>query len=279
MAERRMFTKKITDSDAFTTLPPTTQALYFHLCMDADDDGFNNRIRKAMFNAHADQNDFNLLVQYRFILPFESGVIVIKHWKMHNIIRNDRYHETEYIEEKSMLLLKENGVYTESRNQMTTTWQPSDNQMEPEVRIGKDSLGKDRLIITSSNEDVCPSEVKDEENKDALKSITTMWNTLTAYGIKPIRSIVPESERHRLLRARFRQYGEDSFAEIVDKIKESDFLQGKNNKGWTVSFDWVIRPNNYPKVLEGNYDNRNPANDGQGLRGADIFMAIAKGEI
>lgn len=279
MAERRMFTKKITDSDAFTTLPPTTQALYFHLCMDADDDGFNNRIRKAMFNAHADQNDFNLLVQYRFILPFESGVIVIKHWKMHNIIRNDRYHETEYIEEKSMLLLKENGVYTESRNQMTTTWQPSDNQMEPEVRIGKDSLGKDRLIITSSNEDVCPSEVKDEENKDALKSITTMWNTLTAYGIKPIRSIVPESERHRLLRARFRQYGEESFAEIVDKIKESDFLQGKNNKGWTVSFDWVIRPNNYPKVLEGNYDNRNPANDGQGLRGADIFMAIAKGEI
>ncbi len=134
-----MFTKKITDADAFTALPPTTQALYFHLCMDADDDGFNNKIRQAMFNGHADQNDFNLLVQHRFILPFESGVIVIKHWKMHNIIRNDRYHETEYIEEKARLVLKKNGAYTELDNQVSTKCQPDDNQMEPEVRIGKDN--------------------------------------------------------------------------------------------------------------------------------------------
>ena len=100
MAERRMFTKKITDSDAFTTLPPTTQALYFHLCMNADDDGFNNKIRQAMFNSHADQNDLNLLVQHRFVIPFdEKGVVVIKHWRLHNIIRADRYHKTEYAEE------------------------------------------------------------------------------------------------------------------------------------------------------------------------------------
>lgn len=146
MAERRMFTKKITDSDAFTALPPTTQALYFHLCMNADDDGFNNKIRQAMFNAHADQNDFNLLVQQRFIIPFDNkGVIVIKHWKMHNIIRTDRYHKTEYIEEKSKLILKENGVYTEHSNQTTTNGIPCDNQMEPEVRLGKVSIGKDSI--------------------------------------------------------------------------------------------------------------------------------------
>ena len=145
MADRRMFTKKITDSDAFTALPPTTQALYFHLCMNADDDGFNNKIRQAMFNAHADQNDFNLLIQHRFILPFDSGIIVIKHWKMHNIIRSDRYHETEYLEEKATLLLKDNGVYTENDNQVTTNCQPSDNQVETEVSIGKDSIGKDSI--------------------------------------------------------------------------------------------------------------------------------------
>ena len=146
MAERRMFTKKITDSDAFTGLPPTTQALYFHLCMNADDDGFNNKIRQAMFNAHADLNDYNLLIQHRFIIPFEDkGVIVIKHWRLHNIIRNDRYHRTEYVEEKARLILKENGVYTESDNQVTTMCQPSDNQMETEVRLGKDSIGKDSI--------------------------------------------------------------------------------------------------------------------------------------
>jgi len=146
MAERRMFTKKITEADNFTALPPTTQCLYFHLCMDADDDGFSNKIRQAMFNAHADQNDFELLVQKRFILPFDSGVIVIKHWRMHNLIRSDRYHETDYLEEKATLLLKENGVYTDNlsyENQMATVGIPCGNQMEPEVRLGKDSIVKE----------------------------------------------------------------------------------------------------------------------------------------
>ena len=149
MAERRMFTQKITEADNFTALPPTTKCLYFHLCMNADDDGFSNKIRQAMFNAHADQNDFEMLISKRFILPFDSGVIVIKHWRMHNLIRNDRYHETDYVEEKAKLVLKENGVYTDnltyglpSDNQMTTKCLPSDNQMEPEVRLGKDSIGK-----------------------------------------------------------------------------------------------------------------------------------------
>ena len=146
MAERRMFTKKIIDSDAFTELPPTTQALYFHLCMNADDDGFNNKIRQAMFNAHADRNDYDLLINKRFIIPFEDkGVIVIKHWRLHNIIRNDRYHKTEYLEEKARLILKDNGVYTQNDNQATTKCLPNDNQMETEVSIGKDSIGKDNI--------------------------------------------------------------------------------------------------------------------------------------
>lgn len=141
-----MFTKKITDADAFTTLPPSTQALYLHLCMGADDDGFSNKIRQAMFNAHADQTDFQLLVQKRFVIPFDDkGVVVIKHWRMHNIIRNDRYHETEFLEEKSRLLLEENGIYKLGipyDNQVTTIGIPNDNQMETEVRLGKDRIGK-----------------------------------------------------------------------------------------------------------------------------------------
>lgn len=160
MAERRMFSKKITDADAFTELPPTTQAFYFHLCMGCDDDGFSNQIRKAMFNAHADRNDFELLVNKRFIIPFDSGVIVIKHWRLHNLIKNDRYHETDYVEEKSRLVLKENGIYSEhvgtqvepkwnpNGTQMEPKWNPSGTKVEPEVSIGKESIDKVKSINT-----------------------------------------------------------------------------------------------------------------------------------
>ena len=146
MAERRMFTVKITEADEFTALPPTTQCLYFHLCMSADDDGFSNKIRNSMFAAHADSNDLELLITKRFVIPFESGVVVIKHWRMHNLIRADRYHETDYLEEKARLLLKDNGSYTDRvpvDNQLTTTCQPTDNQMATEVSIGKVSKDKD----------------------------------------------------------------------------------------------------------------------------------------
>lgn len=151
MADRRMFSKKITEADQFTELPPTTQALYFHLCMSADDDGFSNEIRKSMFNAHATVTDFNTLVDKRFIIPFDSGVIVIKHWKLHNFIRNDRYKETQFIEEKAMLLLKDNGVYTES----DTFGIPTVNQLDTQYRLGKDSdsQGKDNSCAKEAQTD------------------------------------------------------------------------------------------------------------------------------
>lgn len=141
MAERRMFSKKITDGDVFTSMPPTTQCLYFHLCMSADDDGFSNNIRVSMFNAHASTDDFNTLVMKKFIIPFESGVIVIKHWKMHNYVRCDRYNETKYLEEKSRLVLKDNGVYTMDTNGMSSGMTSG----IPMVATGKDSIGKDSI--------------------------------------------------------------------------------------------------------------------------------------
>lgn len=149
-----MFTKKITDGDEFTSMPPTAQCLYFHLCMSADDDGFSNNIRIALFNAHATNDDFNTLVRKRFIIPFESGVIVIKHWKMHNYIQNDRYHATKFIEEKSKLILKENGVYTECIQ--------NGYNLDTEVRIGKDRLVEDRI----GNNNI-PASVEAKADKDS----------------------------------------------------------------------------------------------------------------
>ena len=280
MAERRMFAKTIIDSDAFLDMPLSTQALYFHLSMRADDDGFINNPKKIQRMIGCSDDDLKLLIAKNFIIPFESGIVVIKHWRIHNYIQKDRYKGTVYQEELAQLSVKDNKAYT-----LDTTCIQNGYGLETQVRIGKDRLGKDSIDKTndyiSSNEDISPSSQNDEEPKTALKDIVDLWNSLVPCGIKPIRAIVPESERHKLLRARLRQYGEGSFSEIVENIKKSDFLQGKNNRAWTITFDWVIRPNNYPKVLEGNYDNSGRQNGGgnKELRGADAFMAIAIGDL
>ena len=131
MAERRMYTKKITDADAFIQMPSASQALYFHLNQGADDDGFNNQIELAMFKAHASVDDLKILLAKNYIIRFESGVIVIKHWRMHNTIRKDRYTPTNFQEELAQLGIKDTGAYTQ--------WLPNGCQM---VATGKDSIGK-----------------------------------------------------------------------------------------------------------------------------------------
>ena len=140
-----MFTQKITESDAFLDMPLSAQALYFHLCMNADDDGFVKNPKRIARMMGANDDDFSLLILKSFVIKYETGVIVIKHWRMHNLLRKDRYNETEYLEEKSMLNIKENGAYTLDRNQgkplVATKWQPNGNQMAPQVSIGKDSIG------------------------------------------------------------------------------------------------------------------------------------------
>ena len=112
MAERRMFAKTIIDSDAFLDMPLSTQALYFHLSMRADDDGFINNPKKIQRMIGASDDDLKLLCAKRFIIPFESGIVVIKHWRIHNYIREDRRKETVYQEEISKLTVKDNGAYS-----------------------------------------------------------------------------------------------------------------------------------------------------------------------
>ena len=143
MAERRMFAKTIIDSDAFIDMPLSTQALYFHLSMRADDDGFINNAKKIQRMIGASDDDLKVLLMKRFILPFDSGVVVIKHWKIHNYIRNDRYKPTIYAEEMAQLEVKNNGAYTE----VDTFGIPNGYQMDTQDRLGKDRLesGKDNM--------------------------------------------------------------------------------------------------------------------------------------
>lgn len=141
MAERRMFAKTIIDSDAFLDMPLSAQALYFHLSMRADDDGFINNPKKIQRMIGASDDDCKILVMKRFILTFESGVIVVKHWRIHNYIRTDRYKPTIYEREKQQLLLKENKAYTENN----TIGIPNAHQRETQDRLGKVSIGKDSI--------------------------------------------------------------------------------------------------------------------------------------
>ena len=112
MAERRMFAKTIIDSDAFLDMPMSTQALYFHLSMRADDDGFINNPKRIQRMIGAGDDDLKLLIAKSFVILFESGVVVIKHWRIHNYIRGDRKKDTTYKEEMALLNVKDNGAYT-----------------------------------------------------------------------------------------------------------------------------------------------------------------------
>ena len=155
MAERRMFAKTIIDSDAFLDMPHTSQLLYFHLAMRADDDGFINNPKSIMRNCKCSEEDLRQLAEKKFIIPFESGIVVIKHWKIHNYIAKDRYKETKYKEEKSLLSLDENNSYTQCI-------QVVDN-MDTQVRLGEVRRGKNSLVEdnkSDSDESNPPEPVK-----------------------------------------------------------------------------------------------------------------------
>lgn len=142
MAEKRMFSKKITDSDSFIELSSSAQALYFHLNQGADDDGFNNQVQSAIFKAHASLDDLKTLMTKNFIIRFDNGVIVIKHWRMHNTLRKDRYTPTNFQEELSALGIKDNGSYAlpnEDGCRLVADWLPFGCHV---VATDKDSIGK-----------------------------------------------------------------------------------------------------------------------------------------
>ncbi len=156
MAEKRMFTSKIVESDVFLDMPFSAQCLYFHLNMNADDDGFLNGAKRIQRATGTSESDLNLLIEKRFILSFDNGVIVIKHWRMNNNLRKDRCKPTQYSELFQTLEIQEDGSYTErlgchNDNQMTTKCQPNGNQMATQYSIGKDSI--DKLSIDKKRKD------------------------------------------------------------------------------------------------------------------------------
>ena len=152
MAQRRMFSKKITETDNFLDMPLSSQALYFHLNMGADDEGFVDKAKTIQRTIGASSDDLRILIAKGFVIPFDSGVVVIRHWRIHNYIRSDRFQSTMYQEEKKKIDFDE----TKTANikpfrDAIPDVIPDGYQMDTQVRIGKDRLDKDRLELDKVN--------------------------------------------------------------------------------------------------------------------------------
>ena len=209
MAEKRMFTKKITDDDNFTSLPSSAQALYFHLNQGADDDGFNSQVQLAMWKAHASTDDLQVLLAKRYVIRFEkSGVIVIKHWRMHNTLRKDRYTPTNFQEELQMLGIKSNGSYTLDMTQAERL--PNGCQM---VAIDKSSEEKNSIDKSSVVE---VSEEDDTDNGTSTSRLIKMGGTL-GRGVVFLTEEQEESLLDRLGLEAFDRYVEKLADFIIDK--------------------------------------------------------------
>lgn len=217
-----MFTKKITDDDHFLNLSSPAQALYLHLSMNADDDGFCNQITASMFKAHASVTDLEALLKNRYIYQFDSGVIVIKHWRMANALRKDRYTPTAFKNEMAMLKIGENGAYKfPDSNDMVAERLPNGCQLVaerlPQVSIGKVSIDKNNKNNISCNEN---SEIEVLDQKE-------MW-------FESFWEIYPKHQDKKKAKQKFLKL-------CTDEKKYQEIMQGLRN----VLPVWAKKDNKY----------------------------------
>ena len=218
MAEKRMFSKQIIDSDAFLEMPLSTQALYFHLSMRADDDGFLNNAKKVMKIIGANQNDYDLLVAKSFIIQFSDGICVIKHWRINNYLRKDRYTETIYQEEKAMLTMQPNGRYSlkDSIREMDDfpVGIPLVDRSDTHNRIEKNREEKNSIYSAEK--------LHDEQSLDDF--FESIWKL---YPIKKGKGQVSTSRKKAL-----QKIGYDQIGRCVDRFLKDMSDSGRDRKYW-----------------------------------------------
>lgn len=272
MAAKRMFNIKLIKSDAFTSMPLSTQALYFHLNLEADDDGFIGNPNGVRRFVGASEDDMNLLIFKGFLIKFDSGVVVVKHWRMHNTLKGDRYVETAYQEEGSMLYLKKNGAYTfdaeQAVSRLENKWKQNVSKMFPQSSTVQCS------VVESSKELLLPN----KENKG--EALTPAIATATIETVKQQHTYIPPSgiyveiqnlynnictklqpvERMTNKRKRFINTLLDNgfiisdFEKAFHRVDESEYFNNLKDSQWKPTFDWIIQEDNINAVMEGKYD-------------------------
>ncbi len=219
MAERRMFAKTIIDSDAFMEMPLSTQALYFHLSMRADDDGFVNNPKKVQRMIGCSDDDLKLLLAKSFLIGFDSGVVVIKHWRMHNYIRKDRYKPSIYETEKTMLSMNENDVYMlgiPPVNQATY-------QLDPQVRL---ELGKDSIELGYITTTTIEEEERAENFSTDLSTIMCGQVQTTVDNLNLVKETAAELVEHYWHRALSNRDVEIAFEKLCSYVVTDDTVIG-----------------------------------------------------
>lgn len=204
-----MMSKSIIKSDTFLDMPATTQNLYFHMLLDADDDGFINAPKSIMRMIGAKDDDMKVLAAKQFVIPFESGVVVIKDWKIHNYIQNDRY-KPSTLPERDLLNIQKDKTYT-----LKGDVSRMDTECIQTVSIGKDRLGKDRISKVREGKDrldISCHVSHDDVDKSHFEIIEYL-NLKTGSKFKPTTKPYVQAIRSRLKEG----YTVNDFKTVIDK--------------------------------------------------------------
>lgn len=225
MAEKRMFSNRVIDTDEFLEMPATAQMLYFHLSMNADDDGFVGKPKTIMRMCRASQDDLTVLLGKQFVISFDTGVIVIRHWKIHNYIRKDMYHPTIYEKEKEMLSLDKSDAYSLEHHQdesVTSPLQVRNESVTSPLRIRDESVtspSQVRNVDKNSIEKVREDKVREDKRRegDLFKTL------LPEYQIsEPLADKIREYLRYRKEQHRFtyKETGLKNFLHETEKAEQ-----------------------------------------------------------
>ena len=281
MAEKRMFSKSIIDSDAYLDLPFASQALYFQLCMRADDDGLVDNAKKIMRITGSKEADLKKLIAAGFILPLNDGIYAVTHWNIHNTIRADRRKASNHLSTMMCLTRDVDGKYVLSDdgqvtgncqtddNQMTTNCQPDDGQvtgnLQPNgapdigIDIEKDKgIGKDIDIDNSCcgyNYSLYkgPDQLQQlsELDEKTAVSIMSLWNSLKV--TQPLKSIALLGTRANNTRLCINGDIQGFLGTIAGLDDQEFFKKNLADTGKRITYDWFVKPDNYQKIIEGNY--------------------------
>ena len=241
MADKRMFSLSVVDTDWFLDLPLSTQALYFHLNMRADDDGFVDAPNSIVRKIGASKNDFDLLVAKRYVLRFESGIIVIKHWRMHNTIQKDRYHPTQFQDEMKKLAVKDNKSYTDNLDIIRNV-SKSDTKRIQNVSSGLDiDLDLD-IDLGINNNTLGHSTIENDTNRSIL--FERFW--------KEYPKKVGKDKCLNWFKNKSRNITEDLVNQMVESL-----TKWKNSEQWTKDNGQYI-PNPYTWLNRGGWNDEVP---------------------
>lgn len=290
MAQKRMFDKIITNDDNFLEMPNSTQALYFHLSMNADDDGFVNNWKSIMKITGTKEDDLKILISKSYLIPFDSGIIVIKHWRINNYLRGDRYRPTQFQKEFNMLENHENKAYqlksewstigiplvNPDKNRIDKNRIEKNREEENSIEDTKMSLKTDKIDkmslktdnLSSNDSLAIASPTPTENKKEVFNNFLNIYNEECTNLPKCLK--ITEKRKVAINKCLKEKIDEEVFREICIKANQSNFLIGENDRNWKADFDFVTRSDKAMQILEGKYENRQKSNN--------VFYELGKEE-